>query len=94
MTTNKRGFTLIELMIVTAIMGILLAIAIPKFQELNWRAKNRERAKEGLSALPMPGNLQRMREPDNKCSGDVVAVAQKEGMIVKVFKNGCEERSY
>jgi len=37
MLTNKKGFTLIELMIVIAIIGILAAIAIPQFNV--YRAK-------------------------------------------------------
>jgi type IV pilus assembly protein PilA len=46
----RRGFTLIELMIVVAILGLLASIAIPNYMRLQARAKQSE-AKANLKAL-------------------------------------------
>jgi len=47
---SKKGFTLIELMIVVAIIGILAAIAIPNFLKFQAKSKTSE-AKTNLGAI-------------------------------------------
>ncbi len=49
-TRNQKGFTLIELMIVVVIIGILAALAIPRFMASTTRAKQSE-AKEILKQI-------------------------------------------
>ncbi len=56
--TNQEGFTLIELMIVVAIIGILAAIAIPNFMTYQCKAKQTE-AKSNLA------NIRTMQEAYN-----------------------------
>lgn len=56
MKKNQKGFTLIELMIVVAIIGILAAIALPKFADM--LEKSREGATKGnFTAMKSATNM-------------------------------------
>lgn len=65
MTTQRQryGFTLIELMIVVAIIGILAAIAIPNFQRFQARARQAE-VSANLKSL-FTGLRTQQRKPAN-----------------------------
>jgi prepilin-type N-terminal cleavage/methylation domain-containing protein len=64
MKKNQKGFTLIELMIVVAIIGILAAIALPKFADML------EKSREGATK----GNFTAIRSAINIYIGDQAGV--------------------
>lgn len=52
-TTQQKGFTLIEMLIVIAIVGILSAVALPIYQQYIARAQMKEGVSLGMSAQPL-----------------------------------------
>ena len=69
---TKKGFTLIELMIVVAIIGILAAIAIPNFLTFRLKAKTSE-AKSNLGAIRTVEEAYKAEEDNYYPSGDTIA---------------------
>lgn len=47
---NKKGFTLIELMIVLAVLGVLMAIALPRYTDYRRRAWNASALRDAKNA--------------------------------------------
>ncbi|MBG8841530.1 pilin [Neisseria meningitidis] len=85
MNTLQKGFTLIELMIVIAIVGILAAVALPAYQDYTARAQVSEAIllAEGQKSAVTEYYLNHGEWPANNSSAGVATSADIKGKYVK-----------
>ncbi|HEZ5580780.1 TPA: pilin [Neisseria meningitidis] len=92
MNTLQKGFTLIELMIVIAIVGILAAVALPAYQDYTARAQVSEAIllAEGQKSAVTEYYLNHGIWPKNNTSAGVATSTDIKGKYVKEVevKNG------
>nr|WP_101131250.1 pilin [Neisseria meningitidis] len=92
MNTLQKGFTLIELMIVIAIVGILAAVALPAYQDYTARAQVSEAIllAEGQKSAVTEYYLNHGEWPGNNTSAGVATSSKIKGKYVKEVevKNG------
>ncbi|HEZ5347074.1 TPA: pilin [Neisseria meningitidis] len=92
MNTLQKGFTLIELMIVIAIVGILAAVALPAYQDYTARAQVSEAIllAEGQKSAVTEYYLNHGEWPGNNSSAGVATSANIKGKYVEKVevKNG------
>ncbi|EMR8812959.1 pilin, partial [Neisseria gonorrhoeae] len=85
MNTLQKGFTLIELMIVIAIVGILAAVALPAYQDYTARAQVSEAIllAEGQKSAVTEYYLNHGKWPEDNTSAGVASSSSIKGKYVK-----------
>ncbi|EPH8566502.1 pilin [Neisseria gonorrhoeae] len=88
MNTLQKGFTLIELMIVIAIVGILAAVALPAYQDYTARAQVSEAIllAEGQKSAVTEYYLNNGEWPKDNASAGVASASEIKGKYVKEVK--------
>ncbi|EPI5957956.1 pilin, partial [Neisseria gonorrhoeae] len=88
MNTLQKGFTLIELMIVIAIVGILAAVALPAYQDYTARAQVSEAIllAEGQKSAVTEYYLNNGEWPKDNGSAGVASASKIIGKYVKEVK--------
>ncbi|ENW9935758.1 pilin, partial [Neisseria gonorrhoeae] len=88
MNTLQKGFTLIELMIVIAIVGILAAVALPAYQDYTARAQVSEAIllAEGQKSAVTEYYLNHGEWPKDNTSAGVASASDIKGKYVKEVK--------
>ncbi|ENX0081682.1 pilin, partial [Neisseria gonorrhoeae] len=88
MNTLQKGFTLIELMIVIAIVGILAAVALPAYQDYTARAQVSEAIllAEGQKSAVTEYYLNHGEWPEDNASAGVASASKIIGKYVKEVK--------
>jgi type IV pilus assembly protein PilA len=76
---NQKGFTLIELMIVVAIIGILASVAVPQYQDYVARTKVMDAFSTGAAAKTLLADYYN-QEGDMPATGGVEALAIEAGI--------------
>ncbi|ENX7364499.1 pilin, partial [Neisseria gonorrhoeae] len=85
MNTLQKGFTLIELMIVIAIVGILAAVALPAYQDYTARAQVSEAIllAEGQKSAVTEYYLNHGEWPKDNTSAGVASASEIKGKYVE-----------
>ncbi|EMU1395287.1 pilin [Neisseria gonorrhoeae] len=88
MNTLQKGFTLIELMIVIAIVGILAAVALPAYQDYTARAQVSEAIllAEGQKSAVTEYYLNHGKWPEDNDKAGVASASDIKGKYVKEVK--------
>ncbi|HFB0576415.1 TPA: pilin [Neisseria gonorrhoeae] len=88
MNTLQKGFTLIELMIVIAIVGILAAVALPAYQDYTARAQVSEAIllAEGQKSAVTEYYLNNGKWPEDNDKAGVASPSDIKGKYVKEVK--------